>query len=115
MNFFSRLDSFIAFSRPKDQAFLTFFIGLFRILILNENREKNLAFSDFFESFYITKIEFKIRHLTFFLATKWFALLISRALAFSEFSLRITRSLITKIHRLNSKFMNFFVFFLVIS
>ena len=82
MNFFDRLSSFIAFSRPKDQAFLTFFIGLFRIFLLNENREKNPSSSDFFSSFYLTKIEFKIRHLTFKVATKWFALLISRALAF---------------------------------
>ena len=45
---------------------------LFRILIFNENREK------------IQDFEWKV-------ATKWFALLISRALAFSSFELRKRR------------------------
>jgi len=44
VHFFSRLSSFIAFSRPKDQAFLTFFLWLFRIFLFHDNWVQNQAF-----------------------------------------------------------------------
>jgi len=48
---------------------------------------------EFFSSFYLTIIEKKFKILNdFLLQRKWFALLISRALAFSEFSLRKRRN-----------------------
>ena len=75
VNFFDRLSSFIAFSRLFSCIFL-----VFRIFLLNENREIFTSFS------------WKV------------ASSLCQNLAFCSFSLRITRSLITKIHNQSTFF-----------